>query len=316
MEIDFSAKKKVLITGKDSYIGQAFLAYAQKYYLNNLDIEELDVIGDQWKEKDFSCYDVVYHVAGIAHADVGNVSDETRKKYYMVNTDLAVEVAQKAKEDGVKEFIFMSSMIIYGESAPYGNAKIITKNTIPTPANFYGDSKLQADVAVRNLADDNFKVIVLRPPMIYGKESKGNYPILAKLAKILPVFPDADNQRSMLYIENLCELLCQLILIREIKQNATVLIPQNAEWTKTSDMVEEIARANGKRSIKLKLLRLAIYAGGKVPGKISGLVNKAFGNNCYAHEMSVYKGLDYQKVSFSESIIRVEGKMREGQNEK
>lgn len=121
------------------------------------------------EEKDFSGYDIVYHVAGIAHADVGSVDEATKADYYAVNTDLAVEVCEKAKEEGVKQFVFMSSMIIYGDSAPYGRKKIVDGHTVPVAANFYGDSKLQADVAVRDLADDKFKVIVIRPPMIYGK---------------------------------------------------------------------------------------------------------------------------------------------------
>ena len=198
------------------------------------------MLDPEWRKKDFSAYDIVYHVAGIAHADVGNVSEEVKQKYYAVNTDLSIEVARKAKEEGVKEFIFMSSMIVYGDSAPYGKRKIIDKNTVPHPANFYGDSKLQADVGVRELAGTNFKVIVLRPPMIYGKGSKGNYPILAKLAKKLPIFPEVTNERSMLHIDNLCEFLCQIMLIKEITNESVVLIPQNVEWTKTSDMVHEI----------------------------------------------------------------------------
>ena len=151
-----------------------------------------------WREHDFSSYDIVYHVAGIAHADVGKVDDATKAKYYKVNTDLTIEVCKKAKAEGVKEFIFMSSMIVYGDSAPYGKIKIIDQNTVPEAENFYGDSKLQADVAVRGLADSSFKVVVIRPPMIYGKGSKGNYPTLAKISKKLPVYPDIDNQRSML----------------------------------------------------------------------------------------------------------------------
>ena len=130
VEVDKALKKKVLITGAGSYIGQSFIDYAKKYYPENFEIDELDMMGDAWKEYDFSQYDIIYHVAGIAHADVGNVSDETKEKYYQVNTDLTIEVAQKAKEENVKEIIFMSSMIVYGESAPYGKKKIIDENTI------------------------------------------------------------------------------------------------------------------------------------------------------------------------------------------
>ena len=202
----------------------------------------------------------------------------------------------------------MSSMIVYGDSAPYGKKKVVDAYTVPKAANFYGDSKLQADVAVRDLADDSFKVIVLRPPMIYGKGSKGNYPTLAELAKKLPVFPDVDNERSMLHIDNLCEFLCQIMLVKEVKKNAIVLIPQNAEWTKTSEMVKEISEVSGKK-VRLigGIMKLAVSLGGKVPGKIGGLVNKAFGNSVYAHEVSVYEGIDYQKVFLVESIIRTEG---------
>ena len=305
--VDKEAKKRVLITGAGSYIGQSFLDYAKKYYPENFEIDELDMLEDSWRECDFSNYDIVYHVAGIAHADVGNVSEETKEKYYAVNTDLTVEVAQKAKAEKVKEFIFMSSMIVYGESAPYGKKKVIDEHTVPAPANFYGDSKLQADVAVRELADDSFKVIVLRPPMIYGRGSKGNYPVLAKLAKKLPAFPDVDNERSMLYIENLCEFLCQVMLVREMKQNATVLIPQNAEWTNTSAMVEEIAKVNGKTIVTMKILKPAVAIGSMIPGKIGGMTNKAFGNNCYDRNVSSYNGVNYQLTPFKVSIMQTEG---------
>lgn len=306
VEVDPGAKKKVLITGAGSYIGQSFIQYAKKYYPDNFEIEELDMTDVAWRDKDFSEYDVVYHVAGIAHADVGKVSEEIKSKYYEVNTGLAVEAAEKAKREGVKTFIFMSSMIVYGDSAPYGQEKVIDETTVPHPANFYGDSKLQADVAVRELADDTYKVIVLRPPMIYGKDSKGNYRTLAKLAKKLPIFPDVDNERSMLYIENLCEFLCQVMLLKPYHRNSVVLLPQNGEWTKTSDMVKVIAQASGKKITELQCLAPAVKIGSKMPGKIGGLVNKAFGNHCYAHNMSMYIGMDYQRNSLKASILESE----------
>ncbi len=306
VEVERSAHKKILITGAGSYIGESFIAYAKEYYPGNFKIDAIDMIDGTWRDCDFSPYDIVYHVAGIAHADIGNVDDETKEKYYAVNTDLAVEVCEKAKAEGVKEFIFMSSMIVYGDSAPYGKSKIVNEKTVPHAANFYGDSKLQADVAVRALADDKFKVLVLRPPMIYGKNSKGNYPALAKLAKKLPVFPNVDNQRSMLHIDNLCEFLCQIMLMKDVKENAVVLIPQNAEWTKTVDMVKEIAAVSGKRIRTMGIMKPAVSLGGKMPGKIGGLVNKAFGNSCYAHEISIYPEIKYQVIAFKESIKRTE----------
>lgn len=302
VSVDLSQKKKVLITGANSYIGESFEKYAKEHYTANFEIDTVDMIDGSWREKDFSDYDTVFHVAGIAHADVGKVSEEVKDKYYAVNTDLAIETAEKAKKEGVKQFVFMSSMIVYGESAPYGKEKIITADTKPEPSNFYGDSKWQADKGVRALATDDFNVLVLRPPMIYGKGSKGNYPTLAKLAKKLPVFPNVNNQRSMLYIENLCEFLCQVMIVGK----GGVFFPQNAEYTRTADMVKFISEATGKRIFLMNALNPFVWLGSKVPGKIGGLVNKAFGSCCYQMSDSLYNNLDYSIVSNYQSILRAE----------
>lgn len=308
--VNENAKKKVLITGAGSYIGESFESYAKEHYADNFEIDTLDMIDEGWKNKDFRGYDIVYHVAGIAHADVGNVSEETKQKYYAVNTNLAIDTAKKAKEAGVKLFVFMSSMIVYGDSVPYGKQKMITSETKPEPANFYGDSKWQADKGVRALADADFKVAVLRSPMIYGKGSKGNYLTLAKMAKKLPVFPDVENQRSMLYIENLCEFLCQIFLVdlESYSEHGNLFFPQNAQYTRTSEMVKLIAEAAGHRIVMSKVLAPMVFLAGKVPGKVGGLVDKAFGSNCYSQELSTYQGIEYQEISLAQSIVRTEGR--------
>ena len=292
---------RVLITGANSYIGVSFEKYAKEHYPNELTIETVDMIDGSWREKDFSSYDVVFHVAGLAHADVGKVDEETKKKYYSVNTDLAIETCKKAKEEGVKQFVFMSSAIVYGDSAPYGKTKRITAETEPSPANFYGDSKWQADKGVRALMDDNYIVTVLRPPMIYGKGSKGNYPTLAKMAKKLPVFPDVQNERSMLYIENLCEFLCQVMILGE----GGVFWPQNAEYTRTSEMVKLIAQVSGHKVVVSKGWNWVVGIARIIPGKIKGLTNKAFGNMSYDQSMSRCD-FNYQLVGLRTSIERTE----------
>ena len=294
--------KRVLITGANSYIGKSFENYAADHYPDELSIDTIDMIDGGWKTKSFASYDIVYHVAGIAHADVGNVSDEVKAKYYAVNTDLAIDTAKKAKSDGIRQFIFMSSAIVYGDSAPYGVKKRITKDTEPVPANFYGDSKWQADKGVRELADDNFIVTVLRPPMIYGKGSKGNYPVLAKMAKKLPIFPDVQNERSMLYIENLCEFLCQIM----IRGEGGIFWPQNAEYTRTSEMVKMIASAGNHSILVSKAWNWVVGLASIVPGKPKGLANKAFGNLSYDQSMSKYD-FDYQLIDLKTSIKRTEG---------
>lgn len=293
--------KKILITGANSYVGTAVSAW-----LNNrpedYQVDTVDMIDGTWREKDFSAYDVVYHVAGIAHVDVGKVSEEQKAFYYKINTDLAVETAQKAKKDGVGQFIFMSSIIIYGESGGFREVKMITKDTEPNPANFYGDSKWQADQKIRELEDDTFKVVMVRPPMIYGKGSKGNYPVLAKMAKKLPVFPIVHNQRSMLHIDNLCEFIRLMI----DNEETGIFFPQNKEYSETSKMVETIAKCAGHKMWMTRILTPLVWIASYIPGKVSGLVHKAFGNLTYDHELSVYAKGDYQVVSLEESIRKTE----------
>ena len=294
--------KKILITGANSYIGISFEKYVKEHYSFELSIETIDMIDELWRYKDFSAYDIVYHVAGLAHADVGNVSNEVKAKYYKVNTDLAIETCKKAKAEGVKQFVFMSSAIIYGDATEYGKQKRITKEMEPKPANFYGDSKWQADKGVRELADESFIVTVLRPPMIYGKGSKGNYPILAKLAMKLPVFPDCDNERSMLYIENLCEFLAQVM----IRGEGGIFWPQNAEYTRTSDMVRMIGEVTGHKIRVSKKWNWIVELARAIPGKTRCLTDKAFGNMSYDQSMSQYD-FNYQIVSLRDSIKRTEG---------
>lgn len=301
---DRHAKKSVLITGAGSYIGETFRSYAKDHYADNFEFDTLDMKGAGWRDVDFGPYDVVFHVAGIAHADVGHADEKVKKNYYAVNTGLAIEAAEKAKADGAGLFVFMSSMIIYGDSAPYGKKRVIDAGTKPNPSNFYGDSKWQADKGIRSLADGDFKVCVLRPPMIYGKGSKGNYLTLSKLAQRLPAFPDANNQRSMLYIENLCEFLCQCMLVPRTVFSASgnIFFPQNAEYVKTSNMVKKISRAHGKKMVLTKLLNPAVFCASKLPGKCGELANKAFGNNCYGKRMSQYDGINYQNIDLERSI--------------
>lgn len=284
--------KKILITGANSYIGMAFENYI-KTFPDEYQIDTVDMIDGTWREKSFSGYDVVYHVAGIAHSDNGKISKEKEELYYKVNTHLAVETAQKAKKDGVKQFIFMSSAIVYGNSAPIGKTKIISLNTPLTPANCYGDSKVQAEKGILPLSDEDFKVVILRPPMIYGKGSKGNYPILEKFAKKLPLFPYVNNQRSMLYIENLIHFV-KLMIDNEEKG---VFFPQNGEYSNTSEMVKLIGEANGKKVRLVKGFGWAV----KFLGLFTGLVNKAFGNLTYEQEISKYKE-NYQVKSLEQSI--------------
>ena len=288
--------KRILITGANSYIGTSFERYLEKWP-EKYQVDTIDMIGDGWKKYNFTGYDSVYHVAGIAHSDNGKISREKAKLYYDVNSKLTIQTAMKAKKSGVKQFIFMSSAIVYGDSAPIGKKKIITRDTPVSPANCYGDSKVKAERGLKKLDDVNFKVVILRPPMIYGKGSKGNYPLMSKLAQKLPVFPKVDNCRSMLYIENLMEFVRLMI---ENEEQGTFW-PQNAEYSNTSELVRMIGKAHGKRIVLLRGCTIPL----KMISLATGLVDKAFGNLAYDQNMSKYK-YKYSTISLLESIDRTE----------
>ena len=278
--------KRVLITGKNSYIGTSLenwlMREPDKYKVDTVDMKDRS-----WKEKDFSSYDVVFHVAGIAH--IKETSDN-QNLYYKVNRDLAYETAQKAKQDGVEQFIFLSSMSVYGIEQG-----VIDKNTPLTPNSAYGKSKIEAEKLINKLQDDSFTVATLRPPMVYGKGCRGNYPRLVGLALKRPIFPKVDNKRSMIYIDNLSEFVKRLIDNR----SGGLFFPQNADYVNTSEMVRIIAEVHGKRVVMTKLfnplLRLLNVS----------TVNKVFGDLVYDMSMSNYVS-DYRVCGFRESVKKTE----------
>jgi UDP-glucose 4-epimerase len=289
--------KKILITGAGSFVGTAVQRHLEKWP-DKYSVTAVGTKDGEWKEMDFSSFDTVYHVAGLAHSDVGTVTEEIKKKYYAVNCDLAIDVAKKAKSEGVKQFIFMSSAIVYGDSAPIGVEKIITRETPCSPANFYGDSKVQAENGLLPLSSADFRVVILRCPMIYGKEGKGNFPNLEKMAKKMPLFPKIENKRSMLYVGNLTEFVRLMI----DNDESGIFWPCNREWSNTSEFVKMIASCHGKT------VRLAPGFGWalKLLSHVTGYVNKAFGNLAYEEGLGDYK-TNYRLFTLEQSIKETEG---------
>lgn len=280
--------KRILITGAGSYVGGKVYKRLEQEP-EKFQVKELDVQDPSWSDFDFSGYDCVYHVAGIAHVS----TDPSMEPLYMaVNRDLTIEVAKKAKEEGVSQLIFMSSAIVYGDSDPCDVFRPITKETPVNPSNYYGLSKVEAEVGLMELCDSSFTVAILRCPMIYGPECKGNFPTLAKLACIMPIFPDIENRRSMLYVGNLAELIAKLV---ESGQGGLYL-PQNAEWSSTPKLVKALAAAQGKKIALVSVFNPAIKL---FFGKTNAFV-KAFGN-LYYDQADSDSHLGYQRFELQES---------------
>lgn len=282
---------KILITGTGSYVGESVRKYIMQTS-TDFEIDSVDTMGDNWKKADYTKYDVVYHVAGIAHV---NANPKMEPLYYKVNRDLTIEIAKHAKESGVKQFIFMSSQIVFHESQSLKN-EMLTKDTKENPNGFYGDSKLQAEKGLHELECETFKVCILRPPMIYGPNSKGNFPRLAKLATKVPIFPKWHNKRSMLYIDNLAEFVKQAI----VRQLSGTFYPQNREQADTVDIIRFFANEAGHKVWITKLLNPFVWFGSFVLQPI----NKMFATYYYDPSISVAE-FDYQLVSFEESLKRI-----------
>jgi len=261
--------KNILITGKKSYVGTSVEKWLQQYP-DTYKIDTLDMLDPDWINFDFSKYDVVFHVAGIAHS---TPKKSQKDLYYKVNTDLAVATAKLAKKAKVKQFIFMSSMIVYNKKE-----KRITKDTLPNPDNFYGDSKLQAEIGLNKLRDDQFKVVILRPPMIYGPNSKGNFPKLMGFAKKSFIFANFKNKRSMLYIDNLSSSIHYLI----DNESDGLFFPQNSDYMCTTEIVRETAKLLNKKVWFTRIFNPIIYL---TRGWIS-VMNKMFSDSYYELEMS------------------------------
>ncbi len=312
--------KKVLILGASSYIGASFQSYVKANENGRLQAESISLRGDAWQKMDWSVYDSVINVTGKAHADIGDLREEEKREYYEINCNLACLAAKKAIDAGVSQYIYFSSIIVYGDCSDKGKSRIITQETEPAPSNFYGDSKWRAEQELKKLFSTNAEcaqrahnpdqrgragqtsLAILRPPMIYGAACRGNYRTLARFAVKLPVFPDYQNRRSVLYIENLCEFLCLLVK----NGDAGVFFPQNGEYVTTSELISEIAKVHGKKSRSTKLLIPAVELGKKMPGRAGGIIRKAFGSLMYEMDMSIYQGGNYRKYGLDESIRRTE----------
>lgn len=264
--------KHILVTGKSSFIAGHFARHMEKYS-GEYSVELVSVRGDSWKNIDFSKYDAVIHAAGIAHV---GYKDEMRDEYMKVNRDLTLDIARAAKAAGVKQFVFLSSIIIYGPAAKAGQTRYISATTKPAPENAYGESKLLAENGLKSLSDGDFSVAILRLPMVYGDGCKGNYATLSKYADLLPIFPALCGYRSAVSVENLAEKL--RICIK--KQLSGTFFPQDAEYATTPGMLKAIRAARGKKTCTTGLFNWAIRIFANI-----GPVRRIFGGIAYNKDL-------------------------------
>lgn len=272
----------ILVTGEKGYVSSS-LAVSMRAKGHKV---KQTSIRSKINEDELNNVDVIVHCAAMVHKKEKKFTIE---EYERVNHKKTVELASLAKEQGVKLFIFMSTMSVYGTAQG-----IINETTPLKPNTFYGISKLHAEESLLNMEDKNFGIAIIRPPMVYGYQAPGNYQLLSKLAKQTPIFPLIKNQRSMIFIDNLIEFIN---LVANSKDRG-VFHPQNQEYVQTSELVKQIAENHGKKII------LSPFSGKALMSLFGSqrLVNKVFGDLVYSKELSHFRGNVYQKVGFKESV--------------
>ena len=281
---------KVLILGEGSYIGEALYAWLRRYD-DKYEVKITSTLNHEWEQADFDTVNVVVNLAGIAH--INNITNDMKEMFYSVNKDLAIQIGEHAKKHGVSFFVQFSSMNVYGDYCD----NIVDLNE-ENPSSFYGDSKLQGDIGLKCLEDDKFLVACVRPPFVYGKGCKGNYNTISKIAKRTPIFPEYNNKKSMIYIDNLCEFI--RLLIEEKKPG--VYAPQNKELVSTTDLVREIAKQAGKKVRFTRGFNWLI----PLACKSTRLFRRAFANDCYEIGLSNYFDFTYSIVDFETSVEMTE----------
>ena len=284
--------KKILITGRGSYLGNSLKAYLEAFG-NHYRVDCVSLRSGDWMEQSFRGYDAVYHTAAIVHQPRSKTDPGELARYRAVNCDLAVDAAKKAKAEGVRQFVFLSTMAVYGLTAAFGETVTITAQTPTVPTDNYGLSKLEAERALLALEGPDFRVAILRPPMIYGKDCKGNFRSLVSFARRLPFFPKVPNQRSMLYVGSLNRLVQQII----DREDRGIFCPQDPEYVNTSAMVQAIAAAQGKHLVLVPGFSWAFH----LLRHLTGAVDKAFGSLVYDKSLSELEE-DYCIASFPDSV--------------
>ncbi|MGE6368785.1 NAD-dependent epimerase/dehydratase family protein [Planococcus kocurii] len=279
---------KIVISGKQGYLANQL----KKYIGNKNSHHEISLISLRDEEAKWNLHntDVFIHTSALVHKKEAKFSIED---YYKVNTDLTIELAKEAKVNGIKQFVFISSMSVFGT-----NEICINEKTKLEPTSHYGKSKLAAEEELKKIESPDFTITIVRPPMIYGLDCPGNYKSLSKYAKLTFVFPLTKNKRSMIYIDNLCEFVFQAIS----NNDRGIYHPQDSEYINTSVMVKEIALAN-KHKLYLSMIAgkfLKVFIGK------SSIYKKIFGNLYYSKELSMYRNNEYQKFSFKEAINIIE----------
>ncbi|MBC2106495.1 NAD-dependent epimerase/dehydratase family protein [Listeria booriae] len=279
----------ILVTGKQGYVGTQFENWMAKHHFEE-QVDLQSVRPQNVEMIDFTNYDIVLHAAALVHR---KETAESANDYQRINVELTEKLAEKAKAAGVKQFVFLSTVAVYGEEGRFEEKKIAVSQE-PRPVSQYGMSKYIAERRLKQLETADFHVAIIRPPMIYGPDCPGNYARLAKLARKVPFFPTIEGERSMLFIDNLSAFLYE-VMVGNLRG---IYVPQNRELVNTTQLVMLIAAANGKKIKTSKFVGIFFQ---KTLQNIP-IFRKMFGNLVFEAGNQVL----HEMIDLQASIIRTE----------
>ncbi len=290
---------KIMITGKTGYLANHLKLYIDKVFNRQYITELLDLRDDRWINRSFADVACIVHTAALVHK---NEDNHDLEEYLKVNRDLTKALAEKAKNEGVNHFVFISTMAVYGVNISCFKKIVINSSTPCQPQTKYGISKYEAEQALKAMDSDNFAVAIVRPPFIYGEGCPGNYNSLKKQTLDMGIIPKINNMKSMIYIDNLCEFISRIIS----RRRSGTFCPQNESVIRTCDLAMLIAANNGKKAICSILFNPFVYLASLVISPI----RKAFGNEYYDINFSNAVISDYTVVKFEDSVRLTEHKIK------
>jgi UDP-glucose 4-epimerase len=231
--------KNVLLTGASGFIGSYFKnKYSEKY-----NIKTFSFLNDSLKELSLSNIDTIIHLSALVH-QMGGASKE---EYEKVNVTQTLMLAKKAQEMGVNHFIFMSTVKVYGEESDI----LYTEKSDCNPQDDYGKSKLKAELELQKLEDNDFKVSIIRTPIVYGYGVKANMRNLINLVNKVSILPfgKIENRRNFVYIGNLIDLLDIIIE----KKKSGIFLASDDMSISTTRLINLISKELDKKLYLIKI---------------------------------------------------------------
>lgn len=283
----------ILIAGKNSYIGKNIGQYILEQDAA-AQVTYISVRDEMWKNLDLSIYDGVVFAAAIVHRK--DVTDP--EIYHKVNTVLPYEFAQKAKKEGVKRFLFLSTAAVYGQGKTLPVTNLICEDTPLAPVEPYGKSKLEAEQLLQTLEDEKFFVTLVRTINVYGKGCPGNYfNQLAKLAKMMPLHPKAYTgvKQGFIHVRSLARL-CYLALNAD---RGGIYHAQDPEPVSTYEILQALSQGMGIRRVGLPCHTLM-----RIMPRVSPMV-KLFGGVAYDAELARCHLGDYHVVPCRDGLSEI-----------